>query len=156
MRHYEIVFLVHPDHSSQVPQMVDRYTKLITDAGGKIHRHEDWGRRQLAYSMDKLHKAHYVLLNVECGQEPLDELTHTFRYNDVVLRHLIISRDSAITEPSPLYKVKDDRPERPESGKRSHSKDNHRKDKDKDEAVEGSAEAAEPAPSTDEPTGGSE
>lgn len=156
MRHYEIVFLVHPDHSGQVPQMVDRYTKLITDAGGKIHRHEDWGRRQLAYSMDKLHKAHYVLLNVECGQVPLDELTHAFRYNDVVLRHLIISRDTAITEPSPLYKVKDDRPERSEGGKRSHSKDKKPAPVEEEAAAPAEASGEEAVTSTDESTGGNE
>ncbi|MHA7841106.1 MAG: 30S ribosomal protein S6 [Gammaproteobacteria bacterium] len=146
MRHYEIVFLVHPDHSGQVPQMVDRYTKLITGAGGKIHRHEDWGRRQLAYTMDKLHKAHYILLNVECGQEPLDELVHNFRYNDVVLRHLIISRDNAITEPSPLYKVKD---ERSEGSKRSHNKE-------KTAQTEEQAATEETTASVDESTEGDE
>lgn len=158
MRHYEIVFLAHPDHSGQVPQMVDRYIKLITDSGGKVHRHEDWGRRQLAYSMDKLHKAHYVLLNVECDQAPLDELVHSFRYNDVILRHLIISRDSAITEPSPLYKVKDDRSASSEPGKRSHSKDHNQKaGPAKEDGAEPKETATEKAASTaDASTGGNE
>lgn len=121
MRHYEIVFLVHPDQSGQVPQMVERYSKLITEGGGKIHRHEDWGRRQLAYIINKLHKAHYVLLNVECSQAVLDELSHLFRYNDVILRHLIINCEEAITAPSPLYKSKEERTANPSFNKRKSS-----------------------------------
>jgi len=112
MRHYEIVFLVHPDQSEQVPAMVDRYKSSIEAAGGKIHRHEDWGRRLLAYPIQKIHKAHYVMLNIECGQESLDELTSTFRFNDAVIRHLVIRRKQAITEPSLMAK-KDERDERP-------------------------------------------
>ncbi len=107
MRHYEIIFMVHPDQSEQVPAMVERYTNLIKTSGGSIHRLEDWGRRQLAYPINKLHKAHYILLNAECGQEVLDELIHTFRFNDAILRHLIIKRDHAVTEPSPLIKAKE-------------------------------------------------
>ncbi len=107
MRHYEIVFLVHPDQSDQVPAMVERYSSLITEAGGSIHRHEDWGRRQLAYPINKIHKAHYVLLNVECGNDALEELENTFKFNDAVLRHLITRSDRAITEPSPLAKSSD-------------------------------------------------
>jgi small subunit ribosomal protein S6 len=107
MRHYEIVFLVHPDQSEQVPAMVERYSSIITEAGGSIHRHEDWGRRQLAYPINKIHKAHYVLLNVECGNEALEELENTFKFNDAVLRHLITRCDRAITEPSPLAKSSD-------------------------------------------------
>ena len=118
MRHYEIVFLVHPDQSEQVPAMVDRYKSSIESAGGKIHRHEDWGRRLLAYPIQKIHKAHYVLLNIECGQESLDELTNTFRFNDAVIRHLVVRRKQAITEPSLMAK-KDDRDERPASSSRS-------------------------------------
>ncbi len=104
MRHYEIVLLVHPDQSEQVPAMVERYISSIKEAGGRIHRHEDWGRRQLAYPINKIHKAHYILLNVECGQATLDELSEAFRYNDAVIRNLIIRRDEAITEESLLAK----------------------------------------------------
>lgn len=98
MRHYEIVFLVHPDQSEQVPAMVERYTNTIEADGGKIHRYEDWGRRHLAYSIDDVHKAHYILMNVECSQEALDELATNFRYNDAVLRNIVIRKDEAITE----------------------------------------------------------
>lgn len=104
MRHYEIVFLVYPDQSDQVPQMIERYSKMVTDRGGAIHRLEDWGRRQLAYSIDKLHKAHYVLMNVECDSQALGEIQHAFRFNDAVLRNLIVRQDQAVTEPSPLAK----------------------------------------------------
>lgn len=104
MRHYEIVYLVHPDQSEQAGQMTDKYVGIITDNGGKIHRREDWGRRPLAYSINKTHKAHYILLNVECNQESLDELQHAFRFNDAIMRHLILSKDAAITEPSVLAK----------------------------------------------------
>ncbi|CAL1241652.1 30S ribosomal protein S6 [Candidatus Methylocalor cossyra] len=102
MRHYEIVFLVHPDQSSQVPAMVDRYRALIESASGKVHRLEDWGRRQLAYPINKVHKAHYVLMNIECDQETLEELESGFRFNDAVLRSLTLLREEAITEPSPM------------------------------------------------------
>ncbi|MGH1440124.1 MAG: 30S ribosomal protein S6 [Cellvibrionaceae bacterium] len=112
MRHYEIVFLVHPDQSEQVPGMVERYTKSIKDDGGQVHRMEDWGRRQLAYSINKIHKAHYILMNVECGESVLEELTTTFRYNDAVLRHLVIREDDAITEESPIVKAEKDSRER--------------------------------------------
>ncbi len=111
MRHYEIVFLVHPDQSEQVPAMLDRYRTLIEGKGGAIHRLEDWGRRPLAYPINKIHKAHYVLMNIECGQETLNELTSAFRFNDAVIRNLVIVRDEAVTEPSPLVKSKDDREE---------------------------------------------
>lgn len=102
MRHYEIVFLVHPNQSEQVPAMVERYTKLIEEAEGKIHRLEDWGRRHLAYPINKIHKAHYVLMNVECAQETLDELTNIFRYNDAVIRNMVVRRKDAVTEVSPI------------------------------------------------------
>ena len=105
MRHYEIVFLVHPDQSEQVPGMVERYTASITAADGAVHRMEDWGRRQLAYPINKIHKAHYILMNVECGQEVLDELNSTFRYNDAVLRSMVIRRDEAVTVESPIMKL---------------------------------------------------
>jgi small subunit ribosomal protein S6 len=109
VRHYEIVFLVHPDQSEQVPAMIDRYRSLIEGASGRIHRLEDWGRRQLAYPINKVHKAHYVLMNVECAQATLDEIKSAFRFNDAVLRDLIIARREAETESSPLAKSKDDR-----------------------------------------------
>jgi len=109
MRHYEVVFLVHPSQSEQVPAMVDRYRSNIEKRGGTIHRLEDWGRRQLAYPINKVHKAHYVLMNIECDQEAVDELESAFRFNDAVLRNLIIRQDKAITEPSPLVKSSDER-----------------------------------------------
>lgn len=104
MRHYEIVFLVHPDQSEQVPAMLERYRAISEEAGGKMHRGEDWGRRQLAFPIQKLHKAHYALVNIEVPQETLDELVQSFRFNDAILRHLVIRRDGAITEQSPLAK----------------------------------------------------
>ena len=104
MRHYEIVFIVHPDQSEQVPAMVERYKALVAAHGGQIHRLEDWGRRQLAYPIQKLHKAHYVLMNIECGGDVLAELEHGFKFNDAVLRHLIIKMKRAVTEPSPMMK----------------------------------------------------
>ena len=104
MRHYEIVFIVHPDQSEQVPAMVERYKNMVTEANGIIHRLEDWGRRQLAYPINKIHKAHYILMNVECSQTTLDELEELFRYNDAILRSLIIRRENAITEESLLAK----------------------------------------------------
>lgn len=104
MRHYEIVFIVHPDQSEQVPAMVERYRTLITSKSGAIHRLEDWGRRQLAYPIQKIHKAHYVLMNIECDQETLDELEHAFKFNDAVLRHLTMKMDAAISTPSPMMR----------------------------------------------------
>ncbi len=102
MRHYEIVFLVHPDQSEQVPAMVERYQSMVTASGGTVHRNEDWGRRQLAHPINKAHKAHYVLLNVECEFAVIDEITSAFRFNDAVLRHLVINRKTALTEASPM------------------------------------------------------
>jgi small subunit ribosomal protein S6 len=112
MRHYEIVFLVHPDQSEQVPAMIERYRALIEGDSGQIHRLEDWGRRQLAYPIQNLVKAHYVMMNIECGQTALDELVSGFRFNDAVLRHMVISRDEAVTEQSLIMKSKDEKPER--------------------------------------------
>ncbi|BAU57202.1 30S ribosomal protein S6 [Halorhodospira halochloris] len=112
MRHYEIVFMVHPDQSDQVPAMLERYRSIVESNGGTIHRLEDWGRRQLAYPINKLIKAHYVLMNVECGQEELDELTSAFRFNDAVIRNMVLARDEAVTEPSPLLKGGEKREER--------------------------------------------
>jgi small subunit ribosomal protein S6 len=104
MRHYEIVFIVHPDQSEQVPAMVERYRTLVTAKNGLIHRLEDWGRRQLAYPIQKIHKAHYVLMNIECNQETLDELEHAFKFNDAVLRHLTIKTKAAVTTPSAMMR----------------------------------------------------
>lgn len=104
MRHYEIVFIVHPDQSEQVPAMIERYRTLVTSKEGQIHRLEDWGRRQLAYAIQKIHKAHYVLMNIECNQETLDELEHAFRFNDAVLRHLTVKTKTAVTAPSAMMK----------------------------------------------------
>ena len=104
MRHYEIVFIVHPDQSEQVPAMIDRYKATLATAGGKVHRIEDWGRRQMAYMIDKLAKAHYVCMNIECDQKTLEELEHAFKFNDAVLRHLIIKTKKAETEPSIMMK----------------------------------------------------
>ncbi|MDO9064519.1 MAG: 30S ribosomal protein S6 [Sulfuricella sp.] len=104
MRHYEIVFIVHPDQSEQVPAMIERYRALITSKSGQIHRLEDWGRRQMAYPIQKMHKAHYVLMNIECDQETLDELDHAFKFNDAVLRHLTIKVKEAVITPSPMMR----------------------------------------------------
>ena len=146
MRHYEVVFLVHPDQSEQVPAMIERYRATIESKDGKIHRLEDWGRRQLAYPIQKLAKAHYVLMNIECGTEELEELESAFRFNDAVLRNLIISRKEAVTEPSLLAKRGDDRDEAPsrraadddDSGDSDDSTDEpHQRDRDEGEAGEG-------------------
>ncbi|MBV6417172.1 MAG: 30S ribosomal protein S6 [Steroidobacteraceae bacterium] len=126
MRHYEIVFLVHPDQSEQVPAMIERYKGLIAAGGGAVHRLEDWGRRQLAFPIAKVHKAHYVLMNVETDQKVLAELTGAFRFSDAVLRHLVVSMDEAVTEPSPMAKAEDE-----EAGGR---RDRVRDDSDDDSA----------------------
>lgn len=112
MRHYEVVFLVHPDQSEQVPAMLERYRTMVQMGGGRIHRLEDWGRRQLAFPIHKVHKAHYVLMNIECAQPVLDELLTAFRFNDAVLRNLVIRRKEAVTEASSLAKSREDREER--------------------------------------------
>ena len=125
MRHYEVVFMVHPDQSEQVPAMIERYRSMIESDGGSIHRLEDWGRRQLAYPINKVHKAHYVLMNVECTGGALDGMTSAFKFNDAVVRHLIIRRDDAPTGPSPLAKSKerDGKDERGGRGRRRDSGD---------------------------------
>ena len=125
MRHYEVVFMVHPDQSEQVPAMIERYRSMIESDGGSIHRLEDWGRRQLAYPINKVHKAHYVLMNVECTGGALGGMTSAFKFNDAVVRHLIIRRDDAPTEPSPLAKSKerDGKDERGGRGRRRDSGD---------------------------------
>ncbi|MBL6690187.1 MAG: 30S ribosomal protein S6 [Pseudomonadales bacterium] len=114
MRHYEIVFLVHPDQSEQVPGMIERYSNLISQGGGVIHRSEDWGRRQLAYPINKIHKAHYVLLNVECEQDVLEEVTTAFKFNDAVLRNIVMKRKKPQTEESPLMKLERESKEKKE------------------------------------------
>jgi small subunit ribosomal protein S6 len=123
MRHYEIVFLVHPDQSEQVPAMVEKYQGMVTGSGGTVHWNEDWGRRQLAHPIHKAHKAHYVLMNVECGNEALEEIRSAFRFNDAVLRHLIIARDKAITEASPMaVQVEEEKTRERESQRRRDAK----------------------------------
>ena len=112
MRHYEIVFLVHPDQSEQVPAMIERYRSTVESSGGAVHRLEDWGRRQLAYPIQKLHKAHYVLMNIECNTETLEDLNSAFRFNDAVIRNMVITRKEAITEASLLVKKADEKRER--------------------------------------------
>jgi small subunit ribosomal protein S6 len=139
MRHYEIIFLVHPDQSEQVPAMIERYRSTIESNSGSIHRLEDWGRRQLAYPINKIHKAHYVLMNVECEPASIDELTHAFRFNDAVLRNLIISMKGPYTDTSPLAKEKEESSsERSAPEKSSHSA----KNKESAPVVEAKAEAA--------------
>ena len=108
MRHYEIVFLVHPDQSEQVPAMIERYKGMIAAGEGRVHRLEDWGRRQLTYPIAKVHKAHYVLMNIECDQKTLNDLTGAFRFSDAVLRHLVVNMEEAVTEPSPMAKAADE------------------------------------------------
>ncbi len=108
MRHYEIVIMVHPDQSEQVPAMMERYKGIVTENKGSIHRLEDWGRRLLSYPINKIHKAHYFLMNIECDHESLNQLTEAFRFNDAVIRNLIIKRNKAVTEPSPLFKSDDE------------------------------------------------
>ena len=123
MRHYEIVFLIHPDQSEQVPAMIERYKSAIEAGNGKIHRLEDWGRRQLAYPIQNLVKAHYVLLNIEAEQSVLDELVDTFRFNDAILRHLVMRRDDAVTEQSLIMKNKDEKGDKPERRRRDDESD---------------------------------
>jgi small subunit ribosomal protein S6 len=145
MRHYEIVFLVHPDQSEQVPGMLERYTNTITQDGGKVHRLEDWGRRQLAFPIANVHKAHYLLMNVEASQAAMDDLTTTFRYNDAVIRHLVIRRDEAISVESPIMKAEKETRERKsryEDRQGGDAKDEGSDDGRKDSA-ESKPEAAE-------------
>jgi small subunit ribosomal protein S6 len=123
MRHYEIVFLVHPDQSEQVPAMVERYTSAVKTSGGQVHRLEDWGRRQLAYSINKIHKAHYVLMNIEASEAVLEELTTNFRYNDAILRSLVIREDAAITEESFILKAEKEGRERKARPPRTERRD---------------------------------
>ena len=142
MRHYEIVFIVHPDQSEQVPAMIERYRTMVTGQGGRIHRLEDWGRRQLTYPIQKVHKAHYVLMNVEIGQDTLNELEHAFKFNDAVLRHLTVAMSEAVVTPSPMMKE--------EKSKSLTNRDGERPDRGERPAAEGTAgaPAAAPAPAT--------
>ncbi len=171
MRHYEIVFLVHPDQSEQVPAMIERYRSTIESRGGAIHRLEDWGRRQLAYPIHKVHKAHYVLMNIEVDQEGLDELVSAFRFNDAVIRHLVIRRDEAITEPSPMAKAKEKEESRsgrgsafrsesdqgarteskaePRSASKSDSRNAARSEKAGEESADETAQEAKQAPAAE-------
>lgn len=114
MRHYEVVVMIHPDQSDQANAMIERYTGSVTESGGTVHRLEDWGRRQLAYPINKIHKAHYILMNIECDQTTIDEMTNAFRFNDAVIRNLVIRRKKAISEESPLAKVGEERERRDE------------------------------------------
>jgi small subunit ribosomal protein S6 len=128
MRHYEIVFLVHPDQSEQVPAMIERYKGMIAAGEGRVHRLEDWGRRQLTYPIAKVHKAHYVLMNIECDQKILNDLTGAFRFSDAVLRHLVVNMDAAVTEPSPMAKAAD---EEGDGGRRRDRRDDGDDDGDR-------------------------
>jgi small subunit ribosomal protein S6 len=132
MRHYEVVFLVHPDQSEQVPAMIERYRAMVEGQEGVVHRLEDWGRRQLAYPIEKLVKAHYVLMNVEAGEEAIEELVSAFRFNDAVLRHLVMRMDKAETEPSPLSKGREEEESAKGRGRRDDRRDD---DEDEEEDV---------------------
>jgi small subunit ribosomal protein S6 len=151
VRHYEIVFIVHPDQSEQVPAMIERYRSTVTSRGGKLHRLEDWGRRQMTYPIQKMHKAHYVLMNIECDQETLVELEHAFKFNDAVLRHLIVKMDRAWTTPSPMMKEEKSRSvlsgDRAERGERSDRGDRSDRGErtERTPAPAAEAEAAKPA-----------
>jgi small subunit ribosomal protein S6 len=138
MKHYEVVFLVHPDQSEQVPAMIERYRSTIESQGGTIHRLEDWGRRQLAYPINKVHKAHYVLMNVECPTEAMQEIESAFRFNDAVIRNLILTTKEAVTEASPLAKSKEER--REESGDEAPAAAAAEKEEKAGEAKEAAAE----------------
>ena len=154
MRHYEVVFLVHPDQSENVPAMMERYRSMIEGAEGKLHRQEDWGRRQLAHSINKIHKAHYLLMNIECGQTALDELVGAFRFSDAVLRYLVIKRDKAISDMSPMAKAREEERAREEAtsqaeaararaaAQRKAEQAREKADADKGEAESGAAESA--------------
>jgi len=148
MRHYEIVFLVHPDQSEQVPGMIERYTQVVQKDGGQIHRLEDWGRRQLAFLINKVHKAHYVLMNIEASAEALEELETTFRYNDAILRHMTMRRDEAVTDESPIMRAeregRDRRGRGGDDGERRRPRHDHndegRSDNESDVEEESAAE----------------
>ena len=149
MQHYEIVFLVHPDQSEQVPAMVERYRSTIETAGGSVHRFEDWGRRQLAYPINKIHKAHYVLMNVECPVEVMRELETGFKFNDAVIRNLILKTKGAVTEQSPMAKAKEEESKREERAPRRDHREERAPRREETSSEEKPAEtkevAAEPA-----------
>ncbi len=163
MRHYEVVFLVHPDQSENVPAMMERYRSMIEGAEGKLHREEDWGRRQLAHSINKIHKAHYLLMNIECGQTALDELVGAFRFSDAVLRYLVIKRDKAITDMSPMAKAREEERAREEAAsqaeaartraaaQRKAERAGEKADAGKGDAKTGAAEPAAKASSAEAP-----
>jgi small subunit ribosomal protein S6 len=146
MRHYEVVFIVHPDQSEQVPAMIERYRTTIAAKNGRIHRQEDWGRRQLAYPIAKVHKAHYVLLNIEVDQETLDELEHAFKFNDAVLRHLIVAMDEAVLAPSPM--MREEKPRTSRDGDRRDRGDRGDLGRPAPRPAVDEAAAAEAAPAT--------
>jgi small subunit ribosomal protein S6 len=148
MRHYEIVFLVHPDQSEQVPAMIERYKGMIAGGEGRVHRLEDWGRRQLTYPIAKVHKAHYVLMNIECDQKILNDLTGAFRFSDAVLRHLVVNMDEAVTEPSPMAKAAD---EEGDGGRRRDRRDDG--DDDGDRPPRRVRDDAPPSDEDDSPAG---
>lgn len=139
MRHYEIVFIVHPDQSEQVPAMIERYRGIVIAKNGQVHRTEDWGRRQLAYLIKKVHKAHYVLMNIECDQDTLNELEHAFKFSDAILRHLTVRMDGAITDPSPMMRNEDSS----SSSTTASSNDNSDQPKQAEDTVDEATEAAE-------------
>jgi small subunit ribosomal protein S6 len=151
MRHYEIVFLVHPDQSEQVPAMMERYRSMIESAGGTIHREEDWGRRQLAHSIQKLHKAHYLLFNLECDKAALDELIGAFRFSDAVLRYLVIKRDKAITEASIMAKAHEEEKEREAQAAARESRSRSEAPPAEKSEEKPSAETSEETPSAETP-----
>ena len=153
MRHYEVVFMVHPDQSEQVPGMIERYSNVITKDGGTVHRLEDWGRRQLAYHINKIHKAHYVLMNVEASNEAMEELTTTFRYNDAVIRNLVIRRDEPTLEESLIMKAEREDKERKARYQERQDNDARRAAA---ETAEAPAEEAAPEPDADEPEAATE
>ena len=153
MRHYEVVFMVHPDQSEQVPGMIERYSNVITKDGGTVHRLEDWGRRQLAYHINKIHKAHYVLMNVEASNEAMEELTTTFRYNDAVIRNLVIRRDEPTLEESLIMKAEREDKERKARYQERQDNDARRAAA---ETAEAPAEEAAPEPVVDEPEAATE
>lgn len=147
MRHYEVIFMVHPDQSEQVPAMVERYSTIVTEAEGTVHRMEDWGRRHLAYPINKITKAHYVLMNLECTDTVIAELEDIFRYNDAVIRNLIIRTTEAVTEPSPMKATdsredrrRDDRDDRSDRGERSERSERDESDEDQDDESEDDSE----------------
>jgi small subunit ribosomal protein S6 len=151
MRHYEIVFLVHPDQSEQVPAMIERYKGMIAAGEGRVHRLEDWGRRQLTYPITKVHKAHYVLMNIECDQKTLNDLTGAFRFSDAVLRHLVVNMEEAVTEPSPMAKAAD---EEGEGGRRRERREDG--DEEGDRPSRRPREEAAVASSDDDDSGAGE